>query len=138
MQHCFVIDDSDVIRKYSRLIFESLGYRVSEAADATSALERIALESPDIILVDWHVPGADMLDVIEKIRAVQFDSRPYILYVTTEGDYGDVHRALKCGADDFLLKPFNREIIEMKLHEISVAGWGSLISLNPLAHLAAG
>lgn len=121
MQHCFVVDDSDVIRKYTRLIFESLGYRVSEASNPLTALERIEGDAPDLILVDWRVPNADMHEFIRRVRRLALDRRPFVIYMTTENDYADVHIAARCGADTNLLKPFNREIIEMKLHEIRVA-----------------
>ncbi|PPC85919.1 MAG: response regulator [Hyphomicrobium sp.] len=121
MQHCFIIDDSEIIRKYARLIFEGLGYRVSESESPEAALPRLATETPDIMLIDWRVPGHDMQVFITNLRTLFFDKRPYIIYVTSEGDYGDVHRALKSGADDFLLKPFNRGIIEMKLQDIRLA-----------------
>jgi two-component system chemotaxis response regulator CheY len=121
MQHCFIIDDSEIIRKYARLIFESLGYRVSESESPDAALPRLATETPDLLLIDWRVPGHEMLEFIANLRTLFFDKRPFIIYVTSEGDYGDVHRALKSGADDFLLKPFNREIIEMKLQDMRLA-----------------
>lgn len=121
MQHCFVVDDSDVIRKYARLIFESLGYRVSEARNAQAALERLVGDAPDLILVDWRIPNADMHAFIAQVRRLPLERRPYIIYVTTENDYADVHLALRFGADSYLLKPFNREIVEMKLREIRVA-----------------
>jgi two-component system chemotaxis response regulator CheY len=121
MLHCFVIDDSDIIRKYSRLIFESLGFRVDEASDPATALERIKQEPPDYILVDWRVPGHNMHDYIAQLRGLQLQKRPYIIYVVTENEPADTQRALKCGADTFLLKPFTRENIEMKLQEIRAA-----------------
>lgn len=121
MQHCFVIDDSEIVRKFARLIFESLGFRVSEAASPQAALDRLKTESPDYILVDWRIPGADMHDFIAKVRKLPLQVRPTIIYVPTENDYQDIDRALRMGADSFVLKPFNREIIEMKLHELRVA-----------------
>ncbi|MBA2125352.1 response regulator [Hyphomicrobium methylovorum] len=118
MLHCFVIDDSEIIRKFSRLIFEGLGFRVSEADGPVAALERLRTESPDYILVDWRMPDCNSIDFISKLRTLPLEKRPHIIYVVTEHDPHDVKRALSHGADSFLLKPFNREIIEMKLAEI--------------------
>lgn len=121
MMHCLIVDDSDIIRKYARLIFESLNFRVSESEQPADAAERIGREVPDFILVDWRIQGHVMHEFIGSIRQMKLDKRPYIIYLVTENDSADIHRALKAGADDYLLKPFNREIIEMKLHEIRVA-----------------
>jgi two-component system chemotaxis response regulator CheY len=120
MQHCFVVDDSEIIRKFTRLIFESLGFRVSEADGPVAAMERLSLESPDYILVDWRMPDANSIEFISKIRALPLAQRPHIIYVVTEEEPREIKRAMANGADSFLLKPFNREIIEMKLAEIRV------------------
>ena len=121
MLHCFVIDDSDIVRRYTRLIFESLNFRVGEADGPIAAMERLRSESPDFILVDWRMPGANSIELIGKIRMLPLAKRPHIIYVVTETDPHDIQRAIAHGADSFVLKPFNREIIEMKLHEIRVA-----------------
>lgn len=86
MLHCFVIDNSEIIRKYTRLIFESLGFRVSEADSPIAAMERLRSEAPDYILVDWRMPGANSVEFIGKIRALPLDPRPYIIYIATEND----------------------------------------------------
>jgi len=121
MLHCFVIDDSEIIRKYTRLIFESLDFRVSEADGTVAAMERLRSEAPDFILVDWRMPDANSHELIGKIRALPLANRPYIIYVVTEADPLDIQRALTHGADTFLMKPFNRGIIEAKLVEIRAA-----------------
>ena len=121
MLHCFIIDDSEIIRKYSRLIFESLGFRVSEADSAVAAMERLRSEEPDYIIVDWRMPDTNSIDLIAKIRALPVKERPYLIYSLTENDPLEIQRALSNGADTYLLKPYNRQIIEMKLQEIRAA-----------------
>lgn len=121
MRHCFIIDDSDIVRKYARLIFESLDFRVSDAGETAGAIERFRADSPNFVLVDWRIPGTNVLEFIAAVRTANLESRPYIIYLATDNDAGEIQRAMKAGADDFILKPFNREIIEMKLHEIRVA-----------------
>lgn len=120
MQHCFVVDDSEVIRKYARLIFESMGFRVSAAEAPGPALERIKEDPPDYVLVDWRIPGADMHTFITQVRTLPLDTNPVIIYIPTESSPLDLKRAFDAGADAFLLKPFNREIVEMKLREMRV------------------
>lgn len=121
MKHILIIDDSPIIRKFGRLIFENLGFRVSEAEGDKDALERARTEHPDYILVDWVMPGVVSHDLIARLRRTLVEKPPYIIYLVTENDVQDISRAFKAGADDYLLKPFNRDIIEMKLHEIQVA-----------------
>lgn len=121
MLHCFVIDDSDIVRKYTRLIFESLDFRVSEADSAIAAIERLRSDSPDFILVDWRMPEVNSHELIAQIRSLPLRQRPHIMYVVTENDPIDIQRAFTHGADSFLVKPFNRGIVEMKLQEIRVA-----------------
>lgn len=121
MQHILIIDDAPIIRRYGRLIFESLGFRVSEAESQAEAVERASTDSPDYILIDWIMPGVSSLELIAKLRRAQMEKRPYIIYLVTENDVAEITKAFKAGADDYLLKPFNRDIVEMKLHEISIA-----------------
>jgi two-component system chemotaxis response regulator CheY len=121
MQHCLIIDDSTIVLQIGRLVFESLGFRVSEADSGAAALERVAGDPPDLIVIDWHLPGTNVHEAISNIRAKTVAHRPFILYLTSENDVADLKQAFKAGADDYLLKPFNREIVEMKLHEIRVA-----------------
>jgi len=121
MNHILVVDDSPVIRRYSRLIFESIGFRVSEAETGAEALERARAEQPDYILVDWLLGTTPAHDLIARLRRQPAEKRPFIIYLPTENDVADVTKAFKAGADEYLLKPFNREIVQMKLHEIQVA-----------------
>jgi len=118
MQHCFVVDDSDVIRKYTRLIFEAMNFRVSEADKPVTAYDRLKTESPDLILVDWRIQGSDMHEFIRRVRRLPLHTRPTIIYTPTENDAQDIKAALGAGADAYLLKPYNREILEMKLQEL--------------------
>ena len=64
--------------------------------------------------------GQNSIEFIAKLRTLPLEQRPYIIYLVTENDPHEIKRALASGADSFLLKPFNREIIEMKLAEIRV------------------
>jgi two-component system, chemotaxis family, chemotaxis protein CheY len=121
MNICMIVDDSEIVRKYARLIYESLGYRAIEAETPQAAFERLAGETPHVILVDWRIPDANMHDFIAKVRKMNLERRPYIIYMATESDTHDLDRAIVAGADDFMLKPFNREIVEMKMSEIKLA-----------------
>lgn len=68
MKHILIVDDSPIIRKFGRLIFESLGFRVSEAETGAETLERARSDPPDFILVDWILPGVNSHELIHKLR----------------------------------------------------------------------
>ncbi|HPG88400.1 MAG TPA: response regulator [Hyphomicrobium sp.] len=121
MKLCLIVDDSEIVRKYSRLIFESLDYRTIESDTTSGALDRLAGETPHVILADWRIPGCNTHEFIAQVRRMNLLRRPYIIYLATENDAADFERATVSGADNFLLKPFNRDIIEMKLLEIRAA-----------------
>jgi two-component system chemotaxis response regulator CheY len=115
MRSVLVVDDSDIIRRVARAIFERLAMGVTEAASGEEALTVCQVAMPDAILLDWHMPGISGIDLINSIRGLPGGDRPVVLYVTTENDPVDIARALSAGADDYVIKPFNRDSIEQKL-----------------------
>jgi two-component system, chemotaxis family, chemotaxis protein CheY len=121
MLHCLVIDDSEIVRKYTRLIFESLNFRVSEADGSVAALDRLRSESPNFILVDWRMPGVNSIELVSRISAACAGRRPHIMYVVSENDIQEIGRAIAAGANSFILKPFNRDLVRLKLDEIKSA-----------------
>jgi two-component system chemotaxis response regulator CheY len=118
--HLLVADDSNVIRKVARRICEDLSLKVSEAEDGQSALELCRADMPDAILVDAHMPGMDSLDFVRALRELDGGKEPKVVYCLTEYSVSNVARAKRAGADDHLLKPFDRDVIEAKLQEIGV------------------
>jgi two-component system, chemotaxis family, chemotaxis protein CheY len=121
MKTCLIVDDSEIVRKYARLILESLDYRAIEAENPKEAFDRLAGETPHLILADWRIPGINTHEFIQQIRRMTLTRRPFIIYLTTENDHADLDRAMVAGADDYLAKPFNRDIMQMKLQEIRLA-----------------
>ena len=115
MKHCLVIDDSEVIRKVARRILETMSFEVSEAENGQEALERCQQRTPDAILLDWHMPVMSGLEFLGSLRLANLPKKPFVIYCTTENDASDIARAFAAGADEYLLKPFDRETIEAKL-----------------------
>ena len=118
--HCLIVDDSDIIRKIARVFLERLGYQVSEASNGDEALAQIELSMPDIILVDWHMPGLAPRYTIEQIRKVPTKRRPIVVYMTSEHNMEDIAEAKKSGADDYLITPFDRVSFEGKINELAL------------------
>ena len=120
MKHCMIVDDSDVIRKVARRLLENFEVMISEAENGQDALERCRARMPDAILVDWHMPVMMGTDFITALRIEKDGKKPHIIYCTSENDTDDIARAVSCGANDILIKPFDREAFDAKFIEAGI------------------
>ena len=120
MRHCLVVDDSSVIRKVARRILEDFDFSVSEAEDGRTALEACRRSMPDMILLDWHLPVMDGLEFLANVRQLDLGRQPKVVFCASEADVAQIARALRAGADEYILKPFDRGAVEAKLHEIGM------------------
>ena len=75
---------------------------------------------PDLILVDWNMPGVSGVEFLSALRATRRRRQADVVFCASENDVAHIARAMRAGADDYLLKPFNREIVEAKLQEIGL------------------
>lgn len=121
MMHCLIVDDSVVIRKVARAILERLGHKPEEAADAETALAACKVAMPDVILLDSHMPGMNGMEFMAALRGIGAARLAHVIYCTIENDPIDLARAFTCGVDDYLLKPYSRDMIEAKLAEVPAA-----------------
>ena len=103
MVSVMVIDDDVRMLRLIRLNLERVGYSVVTEADPKAGLESVALELPDLIILDVMMPGMDGFTCLERIR--EFSAVPVIM-LTAKGEEGDKVRGLDLGADDYLTKPF--------------------------------
>jgi two-component system, chemotaxis family, chemotaxis protein CheY len=112
-----VIDDSKAIRIILRRLLAELGFEVVEAADGREALQRLgASESPfDLALVDWNMPEMNGLEFVREVRGRQGHQDLTMVMVTTETEAGQVVRALAAGANEYIMKPFSRDVLVDKL-----------------------
>jgi two-component system, chemotaxis family, chemotaxis protein CheY len=122
MKHCLVVDDSSVIRKVARHILEGLDFAVVEAGDGSEALKICTTAMPDMILVDWHMPVVGGVEFLTMLRARPAGDKPTVIFCASENDAAHIARAMRAGADDYILKPFDREIVEAKLREVGLLG----------------
>ncbi|MGY2052743.1 response regulator [Methylobacterium sp. JK268] len=121
MRHCLIVDDSAVIRKVARRILEGIGFRVAEAEDGTDAIGLCRDAMPDAILLDWRMPQMDGYEFLRELRRLPDGERPKVLFCTTENDVTSIARALQAGADEYIMKPFDKDIITAKLQEVGLA-----------------
>ena len=115
---CLIVDDSRIIRKVARRIIEGLGYEVDEAADGAEALAYCIGAMPDVVLVDWNMPVMDGITFLRRLRAASGGDRPKVLFCTIETRPERIAEALAAGADDYVMKPFDGEILQSKLAEV--------------------
>jgi two-component system chemotaxis response regulator CheY len=121
--HALVIDDSRTVRAIIGKTLRDEGFAVSEAGDGRAALDVLA-RTPDVtlVLVDWNMPVMDGLEFITAVRADRAYDGVKVVMVTTETEQVQVARALAAGADEYVMKPFTRDILVAKLSLLGVFG----------------
>ena len=120
MKTCLVVDDSSVIRKVARRILEGLEFQIVEAEDGEQALEACREQMPDAVLLDWNMPMMDGYDFLRALRRLPGGDRPKVVFCTTENDVAHIARALHAGANEYIMKPFDKEIVEAKFQEVGL------------------
>jgi len=121
MKTCLIVDDSKVIRKVARHILETLEFTVREAADGQEAMERCLVEVPDVILLDWNMPVMSGMDFLRALREAPVAPRPKVVFCTTENGMEHIRAAIEAGADEYVMKPFDRDTLHSKLQIVGVA-----------------
>lgn len=120
MKSCLVVDDSKVIRKVARRILEELNFEVVEAVDGQDALDACGRDVPDVVLLDWNMPVMNGLDFMKNLRATPGIEQPIVVFCTTENDMAHIRTAIEAGANEYIMKPFDREIIEAKFAQVGL------------------
>ncbi|MDB5548576.1 MAG: response regulator receiver domain protein [Tardiphaga sp.] len=120
MKMCLVVDDSSVVRKVARRILEGLDLQIVEAEDGEKAIEACKNGLPDAILLDWNMPVMDGLEFLHKLRRMPDGDRPKVVFCTTENDVAHIARALEAGADEYIMKPFDKDIVAAKFREVGL------------------
>jgi two-component system chemotaxis response regulator CheY len=112
---CLVVDDSRVVRKVARRILEDLRFDVAEAGDGAEALAWVRTTMPDVILLDWNMPVMDGLEFVGQLRREPNGGRPKVIFCSVENDLDRIREALTSGADEYIMKPFDGDIVASKL-----------------------
>ena len=120
MKTCLVVDDSRVIRKVARRILEDLQFEIQEAADGQEALDHCRNSMPDAVLLDWNMPVMNGLEFLEALRKEDGGADPVVVFCTTENDAEHISKAIEAGANEYIMKPFDGEIVEAKFAEVGL------------------
>jgi two-component system chemotaxis response regulator CheY len=120
MKSCLVVDDSRVVRKVARRIAEELGFTCEEAEDGQKAVEACQASMPDAIILDWNMPNMNGLEFLETLRKMDNGDHPKVVFCTTENDMSYIQRAIQAGANEYIMKPFDSEIIQSKFIQVGL------------------
>ncbi len=120
MKQVLIVDDSRVIRKVAQRILQSLGFVTREAENGLEALDACKAMMPDAVLLDWNMPIMDGMTFLQELRQLETGSTPKVVFCTTENEVAQIARAVHAGADEYIMKPFDRQIIMSKFEEVGL------------------
>ncbi len=123
-RHCLIVDDSATVRHVLRNSLNNLGWSCSEAPTGVQALEKIAATSPTLVLLDWNMPVMDGLTCLKAMRAKTLLPRPIVILCTSESSISKIREALEAGADEYIMKPVDMDILEGKLAQLGLVQTG--------------
>ena len=120
MKTCLVVDDSGVVRKIARRILEGMEFTVIEAEDGAVALEACKRALPDAVLLDWNMPVMDGFEFMTHLRQLPGGDVPKVVFCTTENGIDHISKALHGGANEYIMKPFDKDIVAAKFQEVGL------------------
>ena len=117
---CLVVDDSRLIRRIASSILKDLGFRVAEAEHGVEAIHFCEREIPDVILLDWNMPEMDGLSCLSTLHAMKLAPKPAVIMCTTENSLTKIREALESGADEYIMKPYDSDVVAAKLEQLGL------------------
>lgn len=120
MKSCLVVDDSKVVRSVARKILEGLDFKVEEAGDGQQALDACKRQMPEAVLLDWNMPVMSGIEFLRALRETDGGDQPIVVFCTTENDMAHIQEALGAGANEYIMKPFDSEIVESKFIQVGL------------------
>jgi two-component system chemotaxis response regulator CheY len=117
---CLVVDDSRVIRRVAADMLKGLGFGVAEAEHGLAAVEFCRTQVPDFVLLDWNMPEMDGITCLRALRAMPLNPRPIVVMCTTENGMSKIQEALEAGADEYIMKPYDQDVLQDKLDQLGL------------------
>ena len=141
-QTILIVEDEPAIREMVSFALQRAGFAWQEAADALQAQARIADRLPDLILLDWMLPGTSGIELARRLKKDELTVTVPIIMLTARGEEEDKVRGLEVGADDYVTKPFSpRELmarIKAVLRRVAPEQGDSVIEVDGLVLDPAG
>tara|TARA_R110002124_G_scaffold29084_1_gene101792 strand:+ start:553 stop:1011 length:459 start_codon:yes stop_codon:yes gene_type:complete len=122
MANIILADQSAAFGRAAKFLFESLGHDMEWARNGQETLELVRGMSPDLVIVDARLPGFEGTSLVEAIRALPDGQGPCVFLIPENTRPATVRAALDAGADDYLIKPFDRELVSFKLTQAKARG----------------
>ena len=120
MKSCLIVDDSRVVRKVARRILEDLHFTIEEAADGKLAIDACLRKMPDVVLLDWNMPVMNGIDFLRQLRRTPGGATPVVVFCTTENDVEHIQEAIGAGANEYIMKPFDSDILQAKFAQVGL------------------
>lgn len=120
MKTCLIVDDSKVIRMVAKKILTELEFETAEAADGQEALDACKADMPDAVLLDWNMPVMDGITFLRELRGLDGGDKPIVVFCTTENDLDHIQEAMSAGANEYIMKPFDSDIIQAKFQQVGL------------------
>ena len=120
MKTCLIVDDSKVVRMVARKILEDIAFEIREAEHGQAALDSWLEEMPDVILPDWNMPVMNGIEFLRELRQTDGGDAPIVVFCTTENDISHIQEAISAGANEYIMKPFDSEIIQSKFLQVGL------------------
>ena len=121
MPKALIVDDSRTTRLILRRILVEMGYEVCEAANGREALAAIETErAVSLVLTDWNMPEMNGLELVKRLRQNPELASLRVVMVTTETELGHMVLALDAGANEYVMKPFTKDILKEKLELVEL------------------
>ncbi|MBB4286183.1 response regulator [Roseospira goensis] len=120
MKSCLIVDDSKVIRMVAKKILQELSFETEEAADGQRALDLCKDHLPTAVLLDWNMPVMNGIEFLRALRALPGGNAPVVVFCTTENDIEHIQEAIEAGANEYIMKPFDSEILQAKFAQVGL------------------
>lgn len=113
-----IVEDEPAIRELLRMTLTANGFQTEEAADGIQALERVVTVKPDLVLLDWMLPGLDGLGVLRRLKADANTAELPVILLTAKSEESDIVLGLEMGASDYITKPFSNKILVARIRAL--------------------
>lgn len=121
MPNILIVDDSPPIRRLMMDFLEQFGFsQFQEASNGDEALAISREALPDIITLDWNMPGMDGLEYLKELRKLPEGDKPIVIFCSTEGSAKKIQMVMDAGANEYITKPFDQHIIRETLEKLSL------------------
>jgi len=118
MKSCLLVDDSKAIRSVVRQMLASFEFDVTEATNGAEALAACGHSFPEVVILDWNMPVLNGIEFLRALRSKPGGDAPIVIFCTTENGVAHIAEGLAAGANEYIMKPFDRDILRDKLTQV--------------------